>query len=158
MCGPISQMDPRQAEGQWLGSGPPPGLSSRGAPLSQLHCLEEPPGNLTVAGLFLELLMTLFSFPMTSNVPPPQTPLPVPCAQSPRAPSVPHSPCLDLLSCAPLLLLAEMVRRGAVPTGVVRVRGDRGASPHQPQPLRCLPDQAAGLELALDSGPGPSGL
>ena len=91
--GPISQMVPRPAEGDSWGPGWPPRPA-----LGPAHCtpVQVPPliqapllggalRDLSLAGLFLELLMALFAFPMTSNVPLPRTPPPcrVPSSPSP---------------------------------------------------------------------------
>lgn len=138
-CGPISQMAPRPAEGDSWGPGRPPRPA-----LGPAHCtpVQVPPliqalllggalRDLALAGLFLELLMTLFAFPMTSNVPLPRTPPPCRVPSSPSlalsrrrgGPLACQSPCLGSISYVPMAVAAGLAWDGQVERSAHRCRG-----------------------------------
>lgn len=83
---------------------PCPGHPSRGPPPYPPSTAGRSPGNLTLDGLFLELLTILFAFPMTSNVPG-RDPTPAPCAQLPLPlpPAGQEAPCTPLSLPSPAL-------------------------------------------------------
>lgn len=119
--------------------------------------------------VILELLMTLFAFPMTSNVPLPPDPTPMRVPSSPSLalsrrrgrPLACQSPALVQSPMCPwpwLLVLHGMVRWNAVPTGVVGLGVGRWEAIPSPAPessAASLLGRGVGLGLSLrDSGPG----
>lgn len=112
----------------------PTALQYRCPPSIQTPLLGGALRDLSLAGLFLELLMTLFAFPMTSNVPLPWTPPPCrvpssPPRLSPAGQEAPWHVSLPALVHSPAcpwpwpLVLDETVRWNAAPSGVRGVGG-----------------------------------
>lgn len=142
---------------------PCPGHPSRGPPPYPPSTAGRSPGNLTLDGLFLELLTILFAFPMTSNVP---RPGPHPRAVCPAAPPPPscrpggplHTP-VPAFACSPvspvpwLLALEEVVRWRGRPGGLAFLWLLAGGG--LPQPRVCTTSRLGEkVRLAMDPGPG----